>query len=291
MRPFGGAQDGLSGRRLADMASYAIGDLQGCYATLERLLDAINYDARNDRLWFTGDLVNRGDDSLRCLRFVRACGERAVTVLGNHDFHLICVEAGIERLKKGDTMQDVLAAPDRRELVDWLATRPLAFREDGFVLVHAGVHPAWYTSQLLELAAEVEATMRSEVRNDFLRELYGDQPRAWRDDLRGVARLRFVVNVLARMRFVDAQGAVDLRYKGEIDGAPHGLRPWFELIDMRKVPETIIFGHWSALGLRVEPKLLALDTGCVWGRELTAVRLEDRRVFQVPNGEAGPPNH
>lgn len=264
------------------MATYAIGDLQGCFAPLERLLDAISFDRARDRLWFVGDLVNRGPDSLRCLRFVKDLGDAAVTVFGNHDLHLICVAEGIHSAGKRDTLQEVLAAADRAQLLEWLRHRPLLHAEGRNVLVHAGILPAWSVDEARELAGEVESHLRGRAFRDFLANMFGDQPNAWSEDLAGWDRMRVVVNAMTRMRMCDASGALALGYKGEPgEDAPAGLVPWYDVPQRRNRDATIFFGHWSALGLHVRDDVVGLDSGCVWGRSLSAIRLEDRAVFEV----------
>ena len=271
------------------MATYAIGDVQGCFTELERLLDAIRFDAARDRLWFVGDLVNRGPQSLAVLRFVKSLGERAVTVLGNHDIHLFARAAGYGKLRADDTFGDVLDAPDRDALLDWLRARPMLHVEGGYAMVHAGLLPAWTIARARVLAAEVEAAFRAPDYRTFLESLYGSQPDRWDDALRGIDRLRVVVNAMTRMRFVNAQGVMDFRAKGEVENAPRGYVPWFDVPGRASTDTPVVCGHWSALGLRIRPDLLALDSGCVWGGSLTAVRLEDRRVTQVPAGAARDP--
>lgn len=264
------------------MALYAIGDLQGCLAPLERLVEALAFDPARDRLWFVGDMVNRGPDSLGCLRFVKSLGNSAVTVLGNHDLHLLCVAEGIEKARPRDTLGDVLAAPDRDELVDWLRRRPLMHVEGAYVLVHAGLLPEWPVPKARALAGEVEAVLQGTGWRRFLSHLYGNRPERWDDGLEGDDRLRAIVNAMTRLRVCTREGAMDLSFKGE-PGEKHAHRiPWFEMPDRQSATHTIVCGHWSAMGLRVTPKLLALDSGCVWGRTLTAVRLGDRRLWQVP---------
>jgi bis(5'-nucleosyl)-tetraphosphatase (symmetrical) len=270
------------------LATYAIGDLQGCFQPLERLLDAIAFDARRDRLWFVGDLVNRGPDSLACLRFVRDLGESAVSVLGNHDLHLVCVAEGIHETGKRDTLAAVLAASDRDELIGWLRQRPLMHVDDGWVLSHAGVLPAWSVQQARALAAEVESGLRGPGYGDLLRNMFGDEPNAWSERLRGWERMRLVVNAFTRMRMCRADGAMDLRFKGEPGDEPAGLTPWFDVEGRRNRDHTILFGHWSALGVMVRDDVVGLDSGCVWGRSLSALRLEDRSLFEVPCPQARP---
>ena len=263
------------------MATYAIGDLQGCFEPLERLLAAIDFEASRDRLWFVGDLVNRGPDSLACLRFVRGLGDAAIAVLGNHDLHLLCVGEGVERSGRRDTLVDVLAAPDRAELLAWLRHRPLFHAADGFALVHAGLLPEWSVERAAGLAAEVEAVLRGPDYRAFLARLYGDQPDRWSESLAGVDRWRVVVNAMTRLRVCDASGAMALGYKGEPGEASDGWTPWFDMPGRRSRDTTIVCGHWSALGLCLRPDLLSIDSGCVWGRGLTALRLHDRALFQV----------
>lgn len=263
------------------MATYAIGDLQGCFEPLERLLSRIAFDGTRDRLWFVGDLVNRGPDSLACLRFVKRLGDAAVTVLGNHDLHLLCVAEGVEAARRRDTLAAVLEAPDRAELVEWLRMRPLFHAEGGFAMVHAGLLPQWSIEEARSLAAEVEAVLRGGGYLDFLDRLYGDEPARWSDSLRGMDRLRVIVNAMTRLRVCAADGAMALAYKGEPGESSEGWIPWFDMPGRRSREHTVVFGHWSALGLRTRPDLLSLDSGCVWGRALTAVRLEDRALFQV----------
>ncbi len=258
------------------MATYAIGDVQGCYDELQALLRAIAFDVRADRLWFVGDLVNRGPKSLEVLRFVRGLGSRAVVVLGNHDLHLVSQYERFERTRADDTLEGVLQAPDAMELVDWLRERPLMHVEGGFAMVHAGLLPQWSVSRARSLAAEVEAALRGPGYRDFLEHMYGSRPEAWSDTLAGWDRLRVIVNAMTRLRFCTAEGRMDFRAKGT--EAPPGYAPWFEF---RDDAETLVCGHWSALGLRLGPRLAALDSGCVWGGALTAMRLDDRAVFRV----------
>jgi bis(5'-nucleosyl)-tetraphosphatase (symmetrical) len=259
------------------MATYAIGDVQGCFDELRHLLQNVGFDERRDRLWFVGDLVNRGPKSLDVLRFVKRLGEKAVVVLGNHDLHLVTQHEGIERPRKDDTIDDVLDAPDRKELVDWLRTRPLMHVGNGFAMVHAGLLPEWSIERASALAREVEDGLGRKNYRDFLANMYGSTPERWSDSLRGWDRLRVIVNAMTRMRFCTPDGRMDFKAKGA--KAPPGTRPWFELRPRAEAP--IVCGHWSALGLKLEPRLVALDTGCVWGGSLSALRLDDRKLFQV----------
>ncbi len=263
------------------MATYAIGDVQGCMRELEALLAACAFDARRDRLWFVGDLVNRGPASLEVLRFVKDLGASATAVLGNHDLHLLCVAQGVARPRPDDTLAAVLAAPDCGELLAWLRTVPLLYAEGEYILVHAGLLPQWDAAKAERLAAEVQDALRGPDHATFLAQLYGSQPAAWDDALCGADRTRVVVNAMTRMRFCSEAGVMEFRAKGGLDAAPPGYRPWFEVPGRRTATNTVVCGHWSALGLRMHPHLMALDSGCVWGGALTAVRLEDRRVFQA----------
>lgn len=262
------------------MATYAIGDVQGDNAALQRLLKKFEFDHADDTLWFVGDLVNRGPDSLGVLRFVKDLGDRATTVLGNHDLHLLALASGAQAPRQRDTLQPILAAADRDELIDWLRQRPLAYFEEGFLLVHAGILPEWDLPTALGLAAEVEAALRAPDYKTFLADLYGNAPARWDAGLRGLDRLRLTINVLTRMRMLSDDGALDFDHKGRPDEAPRELTPWFEL-PRASGSTAVVFGHWSALGLMLRDDLIALDSGCVWGRQLSAVRLEDRALFQI----------
>jgi bis(5'-nucleosyl)-tetraphosphatase (symmetrical) len=272
------------------MATYAIGDIQGCHRELLDLLDAIGFDAGRDRLWFTGDLVNRGPESLEVLRFVRGLDDRALVVLGNHDLHLLAAAAQPGRLRPKDTLDGVLAAPDRDGLLEWLRRRPL-FHGDaelGFVMVHAGLPPQWSTGEAAERAAEVEAALRGEAAAGFYAAMYGDGPSRWAPDLAGPERLRFITNCLTRLRYLSPQGDLSLDAKGPPGTQPSPLIPWYAVPGRRSAGDEILFGHWSTVHLGTETdfgrwRVHPLDTGCVWGGRLTALRLEDRRLFSVPS--------
>ena len=264
------------------MSLYAIGDIQCCHAEFCRLLALIGFSPGEDRLWLVGDLVNRGPDSLAVLREVKALGDAAVTVLGNHDFHLLTVAAGHQRAHRRDTIGPILNAPDRAGLIEWLCARRLVAIEDERLLVHAGLLPQWTPATARMLSREVESTLQSERAGEFLSCLYGDEPRTWRDDLEGFDRLRVVVNACARLRFCAADGTMELREKRGPESAPAGYLPWFMHPQRASAGVTIVCGHWSTLELKLAPNLLMLDSGCLWGGALTAIRLEDRRVFQVP---------
>jgi len=265
------------------VATYAIGDVQGCYDELRRLLEKIRFDPAADRLWFTGDLVNRGPRSLDVLRLVRGLGRRAVTVLGNHDLHLVAAQARGKARSK-DTFHDVLEAPDCDELLAWLRRRPLLHVEDGYAMVHAGLPPQWSLAKAQAVCAAASRLIASRKSDEFFREhMYGNAPDTWRDALRGWDRLRFVINCCTRLRVCTGAGRLELDYTGPARTAPGSTRPWFALAARRSRRATIVFGHWSTLGRVHWPahRVYGLDTGCVWGRKLTALRLDDRRLYAV----------
>ena len=268
------------------MSTYAIGDLQGCYDSLRRLLDVCAFDPQYDRLWLTGDLVNRGPQSLATLRFVRGLGNAAVTVLGNHDLYLLMLAYGAMQgqaapRRSEHTLDEILTADDREDLLTWLRAQPLCHVEGRDCLVHAGLLPQWSVAQARALAAEVETGLRGEDFRELLAHLWGSEPAVWSEDLQGWARVRCIVNAMTRMRFCSAQGVMEFRSKGETTRAPAGYLPWFAVPGRRSADHRLVTGHWSALGLRQTENHLALDTGCLWGRQLTAVCLEDGRLFQV----------
>jgi len=267
------------------MSIYAIGDLQGCYDPLRQLLDKLDFDPDKDKLWLTGDLVNRGPKSLKTLRYVKDLGDAAVTVLGNHDLHLLALENDIKVSEdRFDSLWKILAADDGDELIDWLRHRPLAHysKKLNTLMVHAGVPPNWTAKKTLKRAAEVESALRDDNYQKFLKNMYGNKPDRWSGKLKGHARLRFIVNALTRMRMIDADGRIDLTHNGPPEQADDKLVPWFDARNIAWAGTRIVVGHWSALGLIVNSKLIALDTGCVWGRQLTAVRLTGRpEVTQV----------
>lgn len=264
------------------MATYAIGDIQGCFDSFSRLLERCRFDPAADRLWLVGDLVNRGPRSLETLRFVRGCGKAAVTVLGNHDLSLLMAAKGFGKRHASDTFDDVLLAPDCDELLDWLRRQPLCHVENDYCLVHAGLLPQWTVDKARALSAEVEAALQADNWTTFLAHMWGSEPAAWSDELTGWERLRVIVNAMTRMRFCTPQGVMDFRPKGGLADAPDGLVPWFRVPGRRSADRVLITGHWSALGLKVFPNLLAIDSGCLWGGSLTAIRLEDREILQVP---------
>ena len=258
------------------MALYLIGDVQGCDAALGQLLDTVAFSPSRDRLIVLGDLVNRGPASLAALRRLVALGDAAQTLLGNHDLHLLGLACGVRRPHRLDTATDVLAAPEREALLRWLRQRPLAWREHDVLMVHAGVLPSWTCAQTLALAAEVQAVLRSADWADFLQQMYGNEPDRWQGDLQGADRLRVIVNALTRLRFCTPDGRMEFATKeGGAAAAPPGYLPWFDVPGRRTAGEVLAFGHWSTLGwIDNRPTLLSLDTGCVWGGCLTAVRLE-----------------
>lgn len=265
------------------MATYAIGDIQGCYDSLQALLAQCNFNPDADRLWLVGDLVNRGPKSLETLRFVRSLGEAAITVLGNHDLYLLMVaEGGAKFRGKDDTLQEIFDAPDCDALLDWLRQQPLCHTEGNYCMVHAGLLPQWTAARARELAREVETALQGPNFREFILNLWGSEPAGWSDELTGWQRLRVIVNAMTRMRFCTLDGVMEFKVKGKLANAPAGHLPWFDLPDRQSRDAVLVTGHWSALGLKVEPNFLALDSGCLWGGHLTAVRLEDRAVFQVP---------
>ena len=270
---------------------YLIGDVQGCCDAFERLLAAIGFSPSRDRLVVLGDLVNRGPGSLATLQRLRGLGDAATCLLGNHDLHLLAVACGGRKAHRSDTLAEVLDAPDREAWLEWLRQRRMAVMESGWLCVHAGVVPQWNRDDTLARAAEVEAMLRSDALDEFLHVMYADEPLRWSPALEGNERLRFIINVLTRIRFVDASGALDLKTKEGAGGTPPGFYPWFEAPGRRTAGVPIAFGHWSTLGLVNRPELLALDTGCVWGGSLTAVRVDGgrREVFQVACEQAQAP--
>ncbi len=264
------------------MSRFAIGDVQGCYDELRELLRRIGFSSDRDRLWFVGDLVNRGPHSLEVLRFVRDLGANAEMVLGNHDLHLLAVAAGCRPPRRSDTLQPVLEAKDRERLIEWLTERPLAHFEDGDLMVHAGIVPAWSAQAACGYAREVETELRRGRRTLF-EHMYGDAPERWSDTLEGFERLRFIINTLTRLRLCATDGSINLALKGKPPGADSPWRPWFDLERPLSRDVRIVFGHWSALGLTLRENLIGLDTGCVWGGTLTAFDLERGVTIAVPS--------
>jgi bis(5'-nucleosyl)-tetraphosphatase (symmetrical) len=273
------------------MAVYAVGDIQGCDEEFGKLLEQLRFDPQRDRLWLTGDLVNRGPRSLDVLRRVKALGNAVATVLGNHDLHLLAAANDRAALRPDDTLDSVLSAPDCEELLDWLRHRPLLHSDEGlgWTMVHAGLAPQWNLATATACARELEATLRDEASARALfAAMYGNRPDRWSDDLAGSERLRFITNCFTRLRFCHADGRLDLKYKGRLADAPADLVPWFRIPERRTANSRILFGHWSALGLYAGDGVLGIDTGCVWGGSLCAVRLdaEQAPVF-VPCTSSG----
>ncbi len=264
------------------MARWAIGDVQGCAEELEALLERIDFRTDRDQIWFVGDLVNRGPDSLGALRLVRSLGENALCVLGNHDLHLLAVAIVRARQRRSDTLDAILEAPDREALIEWLLQRPLAHhaRREGDLLVHAGLVPQWSVADTLALAAEVEHALRNDPQR-LLSAMYGDQPDRWQNSLEGIDRLRFAVNVLTRLRFCTADGRIDLKQKGRPESVTAPWMPWFKAPRRASAGTRVVFGHWSALGFYNADRVLGLDTGCVWGGTLTAVDLDAPQAWPV----------
>lgn len=268
-----------------------IGDLQGCCDPLDRLLDEAGFSPSRDRLVVLGDLVNRGPASLKVLKRLAGLGASARCVLGNHDLHLLAVAHGVRKAHRSDTVQQVLDAPDRAQWLDWLRQQPLALMEHGWLCVHAGVPPQWDTAQTLALAQEVSTVLAGDDLLGFLMTMYGNEPARWNDDLQAADRLRFIVNALTRIRFCAEDGTLELHTKEGLEATPAGLHPWFDTPGRRSTGQPIAFGHWSTLGLVNRPDLLGLDTGCVWGGRLSAVRVDEgrRELLQVTCAQAQAP--
>jgi len=262
------------------MATYAIGDIHGCFKTLQKLLRKIQLDPRHDRLWLVGDLVNRGPRSVEVLRWAAEQGERIVAVLGNHDLHLLARAAGVSSPRRRDTLADVLDAPDLDDLLAWLRTRPLIHREGGYILVHAGLFPEWTPGRAEELARETEAALRDGNAPGLLAGFERKADERWEESLEDGDRLRVALAGFSRLRTLRPDGSMCASFSGPPGDAPDGHLPWFDAPGRRSRDETVLFGHWAALGLRIGNGVAGLDTGCAWGKELTAYRLEDREVFQ-----------
>lgn len=257
------------------MATYAVGDIQGCYDDLRRLLDKAGFDPLTDQLWCVGDLVNRGPDSLGVIRWIKALGDRAVVVLGNHDLHLLAAAMVGKRRGKKDTLDDILNAPDLDELLEWLRYRPLLHYSPtkDFTMIHAGLPPQWDLERARSCAMEVETVLRSPAAPAFLQAMYGGEPTLWSEELSGFDRLRFITNCFTRLRWCGTDGRLMLREKGGLDEPSPGALPWFRVPNRRTANERIIFGHWSTIGVLSEHNVWALDSGCVWGGCLSAVRV------------------
>jgi bis(5'-nucleosyl)-tetraphosphatase (symmetrical) len=258
------------------MAIYAIGDIQGCYQPLLALLDKLRFDPADDQLWFTGDLVNRGPQSLEVLRFVKSLGDAAISVLGNHDLHLLAIAEGFHKPSKLDTLDEILAADDRDELMHWLRHLPVFFHseEHNMGLVHAGLPPTWGLTTAKMCADELQSTLRGDHYRDFLQHMYGNEPTQWSSELQGMERLRFITNAFTRMRYCHDDGSLDLRHKMAPGKQPEGFVPWYDVADRKNKDLNIIFGHWSTHGKRQVPGIHSLDTGCLWGGCLTALRVD-----------------
>ena len=265
-------------------STYAIGDLQGCYDDLMRLLDKLDYSSERDKLWFAGDLVNRGGQSLKTLQFIHSLGTRALCVLGNHDLHLLAVAQGVRALNQSDTFVDVLASSQREELLDWLRRQPLIHHDPELncAMVHAGIYPGWSLPDACGYAEEVHRYLRGDHCTDFLATIYGNQPDRWSEILSGPGRLRFIVNSFTRMRFCGEDGQLDLHHGGPIGSQPQHLRAWFQCPNPLPRSLKVVFGHWAALGPTDTPGFYALDTGCVWGNALTALKLGTGELISVP---------
>lgn len=264
------------------MATYAVGDIQGCFHSFQALLKKIQFNAAVDKLWLVGDLINRGSGSLEVLRWMFDHQSSIVTVLGNHDLHTLVVSEGFVRPHRSDTIQPLLDAPDAPELLSWLRQQPLLHFEHGHLMVHAGLLPQWTAINAKLLADEVHAALIADNYRDFLKHMYGNQPVQWDEDLYGWDRLRVITNAMTRLRLCSQAGEMEFKFKGELKNRPEEYLPWFDIAHRASANTPIIFGHWSALGLHVGNNIYALDTGCLWGGALTALRLDDKAVFQVP---------
>jgi bis(5'-nucleosyl)-tetraphosphatase (symmetrical) len=273
------------------MSTYAIGDLQGCYAELQDLLNKINFDETNDQLWFVGDIVNRGPESLACLRFVKSLESNAKMVLGNHDLHLLAIANDVIKPHRKDTVDEILNADDSKKLFKWLRKQPLLVNDDdlNFTMVHAGLPPQWTLEQAIELAQETEELLQSKQRfNEFIHNMYGDQPGRWSDDLKGDDRYRFIINCFTRIRYIEKDEELNLKEKGPPYSQDKSLTPWYAIPERKTKKNKIIFGHWSTAHLGKENNIqqynvFPIDRGCLWGRELMAMRLEDEKLFSVPS--------
>lgn len=260
---------------------WVIGDIQGCAHSLQQLLSQPDLQQPDAQFIFVGDLVNRGPDSVGVLRHILRLGDRAQTVLGNHDIHLLGVAAGIRKQNASDTIDSILNAPDATELIDWLRHQPLAIHQAGHLIIHAGLDPTWSLNTVLQLAQEVEHTLQAPKWQQHINDLFGNQPDFWSADLSGLARQRYAINAFTRLRYFDDQGRMHYKYKGAPDPSK-ALTPWFAMPN-RRIELPVVFGHWSTLGLHLQPDAMGIDTGCLWGGKLTAIRLNDRKVVQVPN--------
>jgi bis(5'-nucleosyl)-tetraphosphatase (symmetrical) len=264
------------------MATYAIGDVHGCFDTLQSLLRRIRYDRRQDRLWLVGDLVNRGPRSLDVLRWAVEEEDRSVAVLGNHDLHLLGLAWGVSSLKRRDALDELLAAPDRDDLLEWLRRRPLFHRENGWALVHAGLFPGWTLEKAERLAREVEERLRGDEGVDLVAAVDKKVGERWKGGLEGLERWRAALAGFTRLRTLDEEGRMCAEFSGPPREAPKGCSPWYAIPGRKSAEGLVVFGHWAALGLWRKDGVAGLDTGCAWGRELTALRLEDGELWQEP---------
>jgi len=275
------------------MSTYAIGDIQGCYTELQNLLNEINFNEKNDQLWFAGDLVNRGPKSLQTLRFIKSLGASAKIVLGNHDLHLIAASKNIRPISNKDTIKEILTADDADELINWLKSRPLLLTDTdlGFTMVHAGIAPQWTLDAAKNFAKECESILQNEKIDDFLMHMYGDTPNIWSDSIEGYARQRFIINCFTRIRFCTINGTLDLDVKVAPGSQKKSLIPWYALPNRKTIDNKIIFGHWSTIHLGTENNfkkynVYPIDTGCLWGGQLTAMRLDDEKIFSVTSKQS-----
>lgn len=263
------------------MTTYAIGDIQGCYHAFQALLNRIEFNPDSDMLWLVGDLINRGSGSLEVLRWCYAHQNNLKVVLGNHDLHALVVANGFVRAHKGDTLDALLAADDKAELLNWLRHQHLVYQADGYLMVHAGLLPQWTAEQAVAYAAEVEVALQGDDYLNFLANMYGNLPNAWDDTLTGINRLRVITNAMTRLRVCNRNGEMDFAFKGELADIPNGFIPWFDMPNRATKDTQVIFGHWSALGLHQRDNVYALDTGCLWGGKLTAMNLQTKAITQV----------
>ncbi|NTV95127.1 MAG: symmetrical bis(5'-nucleosyl)-tetraphosphatase [Thiobacillus sp.] len=263
------------------MATYVIGDIQGCFEAFKELLVAIAFNPAKDRLWLCGDLVNRGENSIDTLRWCMAHDDQVVAILGNHDLHLLAVAAGFVPAHRNDTLAEILDAPDREQVLDWLRRRPMLHREGDWLMVHAGLLPEWTPDLAEALARELEAVLRGPGYLGFLERMYGNEPRRWDSSLTGQDRLRLVANAMTRLRYLHPNGDMEFQHKCGPADAPAELIPWYAMPDRRSRGVRVLFGHWSTLGLLAGEDVVSLDTGCLWGGQLSAIRLEDSRLYQV----------
>jgi bis(5'-nucleosyl)-tetraphosphatase (symmetrical) len=271
------------------MTTYVIGDVQGCYHSLMHLLEAVKFNSSKDKLWFVGDVINRGAGSLEVLRWLYAHQGQVQMVLGNHDLHTLVVAEGFVKAHRSDTLDALINAPDAKLLINWLRAQPLAHMEHGFLMVHAGLLPQWTAQHAMRLAQEVETALQAKNYRDFLANMYGNTPDSWHDDLQGWDRLRVITNAMTRLRICSEQGVMEFKFKGTLKQLPNDLMPWFKIPQRASRDTPIVFGHWSALGLMQDANVFSLDTGCLWNGNLTALRLEDRSIFQVPCSQQDQP--